>query len=146
LHIENKIKLKVAQIKNRKEIIMANLNKVLLIGNLTNDPEVKYTKSGNPVASFGLAVNRKYKRDDEEIEEVCYLNIVAWNRLAEVCAEYLTKGKSVFVEGRLNQNKWEEQDGGKRSRLEVVAKTVQFLSPKDEATPLPEEDEDEVAF
>ena len=112
---------------------MANLNKVFLIGNLTNNPELRQTQSGASVASFGLAVNQRYRGEDsEQKEKVCFVDIVAWNKLAEAVASYLTKGKSVFVEGSLKQNKW-EQDGQKRSKLEVVARNIQFLSPPDNA-------------
>jgi len=112
---------------------MANLNKVFLIGNLTNNPELKQTKSGTSVARFGLAINQRYiDANDEQKENVCFVNIVVWNKLAEAVEKYLKKGKSVFVEGRLNQNKW-EQNGQKRTKLEVVAKTIQFLSPPDNA-------------
>ena len=108
---------------------MANLNKIFLIGNLTNNPELRQTQSGASVARFGLAVNQRYKNaDGEQKENVCFVNIVAWNKLAEAVEKYLKKGKSVFVEGRLNQNKW-EADGQKRSKMEVIAKTIQFLSP-----------------
>lgn len=124
---------------------MANLNKVLLIGNLTEDPKLKQTQEDKSVTNFSLAANRRYRKDDEVKEDVCFVNIVAWNRLAEVCAEYLRKGKSVFVEGRLNQNRWEE-DGQKRSRIEVIAKNVQFLSPKEEDFSSPEEGNGEVPF
>jgi len=107
---------------------MPNLNRVLLIGNLASDPEVRRTQSGNSVTSFGLAINRKYKSKGEQKQEVCFVNVVAWNKLGEICAKYLKKGKSVFVGGRLNQNRWED-NGKNRSRIEVVAETVQFLSP-----------------
>ena len=112
---------------------MTNLNKIFLIGNLTNNPELRQTQAGASVARFGLAVNQRYKNASGELkEDVCFVNIVAWNKLAEAVASYLKKGKSVFVEGRLNQNKW-EADGQKRSKIEVVAKTIQFLSPPDNA-------------
>ena len=106
----------------------ANLNKTLLIGNLTRDPDLKYLPSGAPVANFGLAINRAYTNSDgEKVEDACFVEIVAWNRLAEVCSEYLAKGRPVFVEGRLQMDTWEQEDGQKRSRLKVVAQNVQFL-------------------
>ncbi len=106
----------------------ASLNKTFLIGNLTRDPELRYIPSGTAVASFGLAVNRQYTNSDgEKVDDVCYIDIVAWNRLAEICGEYLTKGKPVFVEGRLQMNSWEQEDGKKRSKLELVAQNIQFL-------------------
>ena len=108
---------------------MTSINKIFLIGNLTNNPELRQTKTGTSVARFGLAVNQRYKdASSEKKENVCFVNIVAWNKLAEAVASYLEKGRSVFVEGRLNQNRW-EQNGQKRSKMEVVAKTIQFLSP-----------------
>ncbi|MDA0692329.1 MAG: single-stranded DNA-binding protein [Nitrospinae bacterium] len=106
---------------------MASFNKVLLMGNLTRDPELRYTASGAAVASFGLAVNRKYKAGDEWKEEVCFVDITVWAKQAENCAEYLHKGSPVFVEGRLNYQSWESDTGQKRNKLEVVASTIQFL-------------------
>jgi single-strand DNA-binding protein len=110
---------------------MANLNKVMLIGNLTKDVDVKYTPSGKAVANFGLAINRSYTNSDgEKVEDVCFVDIVAWDRLAEVCGEYLSKGRQAFIEGRLQYRTWEQEDGKKRSKLEVVAQSVQFLGGK----------------
>ena len=107
----------------------ANLNKTMLIGNLTRDVELKYIPSGAAVANFGLAINRQYKNSDgEKVEEVCFIDIVAWNRLAEVAGEYLLKGSPVFIEGRLQMDSWEQGDGQKRSKLKVVAQNIQFLS------------------
>ena len=106
---------------------MANLNKVFLIGNLTRDPELRYVSNGIPVATFGLAVNRTYTtQTNERKEEVCFINIVVWGKQAESCNQYLTKGKLVFVEGRLHYRTW-ETEGQKRSILEVKADRVQFL-------------------
>src|SRR5688572_23626078 len=108
---------------------MASLNRVLLIGNLTRDPEHRYNPSGTAVAKFGLAVNREYtdKGSGEKKETVCFVDITAWGRLGEICNQYLTKGRPVFVEGRLEFSSWETKEGDKRSKLEVVAETVQFL-------------------
>ncbi len=106
---------------------MASFNKVLLMGNLTRDPELRYTASGAAVASFGLAVNRRYKQGDDWKDEVCYVDITVWAKQAENCAEYLHKGSPVFVEGRLNFQSWESDTGQKRNKLDVVANTVQFL-------------------
>lgn len=107
----------------------ASLNKVLLIGNLTRDPELRYIPSGQAVASFTIAVNRNYvSQSGEKKEEVSFIRIVVWARRAEVCNEYLKKGSPVFVEGRLQSRSWEAQDGTKRSTLEVIASNVQFLS------------------
>lgn len=107
----------------------ASLNKVLLMGNLTRDPELRYLPSGQPVTSFTVAVNRTYvAQSGEKKEEVSFIKVVVWARRAEVCNEYLKKGSPVFVEGRLQSRSWEAQDGTKRSTLEVVAQNVQFLS------------------
>ena len=108
---------------------MANLNKVMLIGNLTRDPELKYTPSGTAVAEMTLAVNRKFKQGDDWKEEACFVDVTVWSRQAENCAEYLKKGSQAFVEGRLKLDQW-EQEGKKRSKLGVVAENVQFLSAK----------------
>lgn len=107
---------------------MASLNKVLLIGNLTRDPELRYIPSGSAVTSFTLAVNRVYKlQSGEKKEETSFVRIVVWGRMAEICGEYLKKGSPVFVEGRLQSRSWDGPDGQKRSTMEVVALSVQFL-------------------
>lgn len=107
---------------------MASLNKVFLIGNLTRDPELRYIPNGTAVAKFGLAVNRTYKSQDGELkEEPCFVDIVTWGKIAETCANYLTKGRPIFVEGRLQYNSWETPDGQKRSKIDVVAERIQFL-------------------
>ncbi|MFH1381000.1 MAG: single-stranded DNA-binding protein, partial [Candidatus Omnitrophota bacterium] len=106
----------------------ASLNKVLLIGNLTRDPELRYIPSGTAVSTFDIAVNRVYMtQSGEKKEDTSFVRVVVWARRAEVCAEYLTKGSPVFVEGRLRSRSWEAQDGQKRSTIEVVASNVQFL-------------------
>ena len=106
----------------------ASLNKVLLIGNLTRDPELRYVPSGTAVATFTIAVNRVYtSQAGEKKEEVSFIKIVVWGRRAEVCGEYLSKGSPVFIEGRLQSRSWEGQDGQKRSTMEVIADNVQFL-------------------
>lgn len=106
----------------------ANLNKVLLIGNLTRDPELRYIPSGTAVATFSLAVNRVYNTPaGEKKEETTFIRIVVWGRRAEVCGEYLSKGSPVFVEGRIQSRSWEDKDGQKRSTVEVIADNVQFL-------------------
>jgi len=107
---------------------MASFNKVMLMGNLTRDPELRFTPSGAAVASFGLAVNRKFKQGDDWKDEVCYVDISVWGKQGENCTEYLSKGSPVFLEGRLQFRSWETDDGQKRSKLDVVATTVQFLS------------------
>ena len=108
---------------------MASFNKVLLMGNLTRDPELRYTSGGTAVASFGLAVNRKFKQGEEWKDEVCFVDITVWAKQGENCAEYLNKGSLAFIEGRLNYQTWEDkQSGQQRSKLEVVANNVQFLT------------------
>ncbi|MBI3607222.1 MAG: single-stranded DNA-binding protein [Nitrospirae bacterium] len=106
---------------------MASFNKVILMGNLTKDPEVRFTPSGTPVATFSLAVNRRYKQGEELKDEVCYIDIVVFGKQAENCGQYLSKGHGVIVDGRLQQRRWETDDGQKRSKHEVVAQTINFL-------------------
>ena len=107
---------------------MASLNKVFLMGNLTRDPELRYTPNGAAVASFTVAVNRVYKLPSgEKKEEVSFIRIVSWGRQAETCGEYLKKGSPVFVEGRLQTRSWDGPDGQKRNATEVVALNIQFL-------------------
>ena len=106
---------------------MASFNKVMLMGNLTRDPELRFTANGAAVAGFGLAMNRKYKQADEWKEEVCFVDITVWGKQAENCSEYLNKGRPVFVEGYLRLNSWETEAGEKRNKLEVVANSVLFL-------------------
>ena len=106
----------------------ATLNKVYLMGNLTRDPELKYVPSGSAVANLGLAVNRSYtSQSGEKKEDVCYVRVIAWARLAEICGEYLSKGSSVLVEGRLQSRSWETEDGQKRTAIEVIAENIQFI-------------------
>lgn len=108
---------------------MASLNKVMLIGNLTRDPEVRHTPKGTAVGDFGLAMNMTYRtQDGGEKEEVCYVDVVVWGRQAETCKQYLSKGRQVFIEGRLQLDQWESPQGEKRSRLRIRAERVQFLS------------------
>ncbi len=108
---------------------MASLNKVMLIGNLTRDPELRYIPSGSAVTSFTVAMNRVYKlQTGEKKEEVSFVRVVVWGRLAEVCNDYLKKGRPVFVEGRLQSRSWDDKNSGeKRNTLEVIAQNVQFL-------------------
>ncbi|MCX5694387.1 MAG: single-stranded DNA-binding protein [Candidatus Omnitrophica bacterium] len=107
---------------------MASYNKVLLMGNLTKDPELRYTPQGTAVANLRLAVNRKYRSKDQELkEEVCFITAVVWNKQAETCNQYLHKGSSIFVEGRLQSRSWEDNTGAKRSVIEVRAERVQFM-------------------
>jgi single-strand DNA-binding protein len=106
---------------------MTSFNKVILLGNLTRDPEVRYTPNGIAVASFAIAVNRKYKQGDETKEEVSYIDIVVFGKQAESCGQYISKGDSVLIDGRLQQRRWETEDGQKRSKVEVVAQSVNFM-------------------
>lgn len=107
---------------------MANLNKVLLIGRLTRDPELRYTPSGAAVADFGIAVNRFYKgKDGSRQEDTAFVDITAWARTAELAGQYLKKGKQVFIEGHLKFDSWTTQEGQKRSKLTVVCDNMQFL-------------------
>ncbi|MES2307259.1 MAG: single-stranded DNA-binding protein [Verrucomicrobiota bacterium] len=107
---------------------MPDLNKVMLMGNLTRDPEVRHTPKGTAVGDLSLAINQSYKAQDGQLrEEVCYVDVVTWGRQAETCKEFLTKGSPVFVEGRLQLDQWETKEGEKRSRLRVRAERIQFL-------------------
>ena len=107
---------------------MASLNKVFLMGNLTRDPELRYTPTGLAVASFGIAINRAWTaKSGEQKEDVCYVEINVFGRRAEVVGEYFSKGNPIFIEGRLQFNQWETKDGQKRSTLRVVADNFQFI-------------------
>lgn len=111
---------------------MPSFNKVILMGNLTRDPDMRFTQSGEAVASFGMAVNRKYKSGDEWKQKVCYIDITVWGKSGENCAEYLKKGSSVLIEGELEYETW-EKDGAKQSKHKVTARNVQFLDKKGDA-------------
>lgn len=111
-------------------------NKIILIGNLTRDPELRYTPQGTSVCNFGIAVNRRYKQGDETKEEVTFINVVVFGKQADTCGQYLNKGSAVLIEGRLQERRWETEDGQKRSRHEVVAQSVRFLSKKQGAADL----------
>ena len=107
---------------------MASVNKVILIGNLGKDPDLRYTPSGQAVATFSLATNDRYKdKDGQMVERAEWHNIVVWGKQAETCGEYLGKGRLVFIEGSLRQERWEGRGGEARSALKVVADRVQFL-------------------
>ncbi len=107
---------------------MMSLNRAQLIGNLTRDPELRTTASGQSVVNFGIATNRSYKdRDGQKQEQTEFHNIVAWGKLADICAQYLSKGRKVFVEGRLQTREWEGQDGSKRRTTEIVADNMIML-------------------
>ncbi len=107
---------------------MASLNKVFLVGNLTRDPELRYTPSGTAVADLSMAINRRYTTaSGEKKEETCFVDVTLWARRAEVARQYLKKGSPLFVEGRLHLDRWENSDGQKRSKLKVVAQNFQFI-------------------
>ncbi len=108
---------------------MANLNKVMLMGNLTRDPEVRYTPKGTAVAELGLAINRVYSAENgEKREETTFVDVTLWGRTAEIAGEYLKKGRPVFIEGRLQLDSWDDkQTGQKRSKLKVVGEAMQLM-------------------
>ena len=137
---------------------MPNLNKVILAGNLTRDPELRYTQSGQAVTDLGLAINRYSLVDGQKKEEVNFFNVTAWGKQAEACSSYLSKGSPVLIEGRLQQDTW-EKDGQKRSAVKIIAERVEFLGSAKEregryaeperTAPVqekPEETDDEVPF
>lgn len=118
---------------------MADLNKVMLIGNVGSDPEMRFTPNGNPVTSFSLAVNHGFTtKEGERRQETEWFTVVSWNRLAETCNQFLSKGRRAYVEGRLRTRSWEGQDGQRRHRNEVIANQVLFLD-RQPAAPLPED-------
>ena len=112
---------------------MASVNKVILVGNLTRDPQAKQIPNGGIVAEFGLAMNRKFKGQDGSYrEEVCFVDITAFGRQAEVIQKYCTKGKQLYIEGRLRYDSWEDkQGGGKRHKLSVIVESFQFIGGRD---------------
>lgn len=111
---------------------MANLNKVQLIGNITRDPEIKYTPKGSAVTDLGLAINRYYSTENgEKREEVTFVDVTLWGRQAEIAGEYCKKGRPVYIEGRLQLDSWEDKASGqKRSKLRVVGENMQLLGPR----------------
>jgi single-strand DNA-binding protein len=115
---------------------MASINKVILIGNLGRDPELRYTQGGQAVANFTLATNERFStKDGDKQERTEWHRIVAWGRTGELCAQYLSKGRSVYLEGRLQTREWEDKEGQKRRTTEIVATTVQFLGGRGEGGP-----------
>jgi single-strand DNA-binding protein len=111
---------------------MASFNQVILLGNLTRDVELKHTPSNQAVANIGLAMNRQYQtREGERREEVTFVDCEAWGRQAEVMAQYLSKGRPVFIQGRLKLDTWQDKDGGNRSKLKVVVENFQFVGGRD---------------
>lgn len=107
---------------------MANFNKVILLGNLTRDIELRYSQGGQPIAKTGLAINRKFTGGDGQSRETtCFVDITAFGKQAEILNQYVAKGSPLFVEGRLEYSTWEAQDGGKRNKLEVIVENFQFI-------------------
>jgi single-strand DNA-binding protein len=121
---------------------MANLNRVMLIGNLTRDPDVKVLPSGSTIAEFGLAINRSWTQDGVKKEEATFIDVVMFGKVGEIAGKWLRKGKPVYVEGRLKLEQW-EKDGEKRSKLRVVGEMMQMLGSAPEKTDKPTQDEDE---
>jgi single-strand DNA-binding protein len=115
-----------------------SVNKVILVGRLGRDPELKYTPSGAPVAKFSLATDESFKdKTGEKQEHTEWHNIVAWNKLAEICGEYLTKGKLVFIEGSIRSRQWQDQAGNKRTSYEIIANQMQMLGSKADSERMP---------
>ena len=113
-----------------------SVNKVILVGRLGKDPELKYTPSGAPVAKFSLATDESFKdKTGEKQEHTEWHNIVAWNKLAEICGEYLTKGKLVYIEGSIRSRQWQDQSGNKRTSYEIIANQMQMLGSRAESVP-----------
>jgi single-strand DNA-binding protein len=118
---------------------MVSVNRMIIIGNLGSEPEMRFTPNGRPVTSFSVATNRRYTTSDgERREETEWFTVVTWGRLAEQCNQFLSKGRLVYVEGRLRSHSWEGQDGQKRYRNEIVADRVSFLD-RQSSAPLPED-------
>jgi single-strand DNA-binding protein len=116
---------------------MAGINKVILVGNLGRDPEVRYTPSGTAVANFTLATTETWTdRDGERQSHTEWHRIVAWRRLGEICGEYLSKGKQVYIEGRIRTREWEDQEGNKRKTTEIEAQTMQMLGSRGQGEPI----------
>ncbi|MDO9567744.1 MAG: single-stranded DNA-binding protein [Candidatus Desulfaltia sp.] len=112
---------------------MSGLNKVMLIGRLGSDPELRYTPDGTAVASFSIATSEEWKDKNtgEKKERTEWHRVVAWRKLGEICGEYLAKGKQIYVEGRIQTRSWEDKDGNKRHTTEIIASDIQFLGAKD---------------
>ena len=107
-----------------------SVNKAIIVGNLTRDPEMRYTPQGHAVTSFGVATNRDWVTEGEKKEQVEFHNVVAWNKLAEICSQLLSKGRKVYIEGRLQTRNWEDQNGTKQYRTEIVANEMVALDPR----------------
>ncbi len=119
---------------------MAGVNKAILVGNLGADPEIRYTADGTAVATFRLATSRRWtNKDGERVEQTEWHRVVAWRRLGEICAQYLSKGKQVYVEGRIQTRSWEDKDGNKRWTTEIVAENLQMLGRAGDVMDVPDE-------
>ena len=118
----------------------SDLNRVLLIGRLVRDPELRYTANGTAVASFSIANNKSYTSNNERREQASFFNCVAWGKLGELIVQYCKKGHRIGVEGRLQQRSWDDQSGNKRSVVEVVTDNIQFLSPRESSSGDPQID------
>lgn len=117
---------------------MPNYNRVILMGNLTRDPELRYTPSGHAVADFGMAINRRHRsQDGDRRDEAVFVSVTAWGRQAEVINEHLCKGRPIFLEGRLHLDEWTSSDGTRRSKLKVVLESFQFIGSRGEMTSSP---------
>jgi single-strand DNA-binding protein len=110
------------------------INKVILVGNLGADPEMRYTQAGAAVASFNVATTEKWKKDDQWQEKTEWHKIVAWNRLGEICGEHLTKGSRVYLEGKIQTRKWTDNDGNDRYVTEIIAREMKMLSPRNQSS------------
>lgn len=117
---------------------MPNYNKVTLIGHLTRDVELRNTQGGMSIAKLGMAINRKWSQNGEAKESVCYVDLTAFGKQAEILARFVKKGAALFVEGRLEYSSWEGKDGSKRNKLEVVVENFQFLTSREAAAEKPE--------
>lgn len=113
-----------------------SFNRVILMGNLTRDPQLKYLPSNTPVCEFGVATNRKWRdKDGQQREEVCFVDVAAFGRTGETINQYMTKGRPILIEGRLKYDQWTAQDGGKRSRLSVIAESFSFVGSREGGAP-----------
>ena len=125
---------------------MSDINSVIMIGRLTRDPELKYTPSGATVATMTIAVGRKYKKAEEMVDEVFFVDVVLWQKLAEIAGKYLTKGSRIGIQGRLTQRTWQTDTGDKRSKHEIVGESIQFLSEKKSSDSKPAAPDGDTSF
>jgi len=112
--------------------VSKDINNCFVLGNLTKDVELKYTKNGTPVCNFSIANNQDYSKDGKEIKQVNFFDIQCWNNLSEVCNKYLKKGNKIAVEGQLKQDRWMDDSGNKKSKIMIIANNIQFLNTKNE--------------